>query len=119
MEQALTCPLMFVRVLLVCPEDLGGAPKVGHSSMLELGEVKSLDGVNDAHSLEQTSDIHWVFSPNLSHFKWRMSKGWPSLYLVSQDLLYSGALPPSCQSSPAHPPLRGVDSHGEFHSSSF
>ena len=35
-----------------------------------------------------------------------------------QDLHYNGPLPPSCQCSPAHPPLRGEDSHGEFHSSS-
>ena len=100
MEQALTCPLFFIRVLLVSSEDLGGDSEVGPSSIWELGEVTCVDGVNDAQrgaaftcsltGADQRRPLGLL--TNQSSFKSKMSRGWPSLYLVGQDLQYHGPL---------------------------
>ena len=112
LEQAISCP----RRRLVD----------GPTSIWERQEVRTLDGVNNAQrgasflcsltGADQRRPLGCL--TNLSSLKSKLVIGWPSLYQIDRDLVYSGPLPPSCQCSPPHPPLRGLDSREEFHSCS-
>ena len=98
----------------------------GPTSIWECQEVRTLDGVNDAQrgasflcsltGADQRRPLGCL--TNLSSLKSKLVIGWPSLYQIDRDLVYNGPLPPSCQCSPPHPPLRGLDSREEFHSCS-
>ena len=92
---------LLVHKLVPGPENLGGDVVDGPTSIWEAQEVWTLDGVNDAQRGAQF-----------------LCSRTASLCQIDTDLLYNGSLPPSCQCSPPHPPLRGLDSREEFHSSS-
>ena len=126
LDQAAHCSPRLVYVLLVFPEDLGGDSESGPASLWDFLEVRAVDGVNDiqrgaAYLCQLAGSKHrrpMGLYTNLSSFQARMSRGWPSLFHLGSDLHYDGPLPPSCQCTSAHAPLRGVDSSEEFHSSS-
>ena len=126
MAQALSCSTRYVHALLIFPEDLGGDAVDGPTSIWEAQEVRTLDGVNDAQrgasflcSLTGADQRRPLgFLTNLVSLKAKMFCGWPSLYQIDRDILYNGPLPPSCQCSLPHPPLRSVHSREEFISSS-
>ena len=87
----------------------------GPTSIWECQEVRTLDGVNDAQrgasvvcSLTGADQRRLLGCfTNLSSLKSKLVIGWPSLYQIHRDLVYNGPLPPPCQCSPPHPPLRG------------
>ena len=98
----------------------------GSTSIWECQEVRMLGGVNDAQrgasfpcsltGADQRRPLGCL--TNLSSLKSKLVIGWPSLCQIDRDFVYNGPLPPSCQCSPPHPPLRGLESREEFHSCS-
>ena len=122
LAQAAHCPARYVYVLFVFPEDLGGNAESGPSSLWDFLEVRVNDIQRGAAFLCQLAGSKHrrpmgLYS-NLSSLQACMHRGWPSLFHLGPDLRYDGPLPPSCPCTPAHVPLKGVDSSEEFHSSS-
>ena len=97
-------------VLLVFPEDLGGHVQSGPTSIWSISHLRRLDGVSDVQRGVG------LFT-NLTGVKAQMVHGWPRLYRVDKYLLYDGPLDDKCCCTKPHTPMRGVNSHEEFHSS--
>ena len=124
-EQAVLCAQRKVWVLLVFPEDLGGHVQSGPTSIWSSSHLRRLDGVSDVQrgaaflcQFAGTESRRPVgLFTNLTGVKAQMVHGWPRLYRVDKYFLYDGPLNDKCSCTKPHTPMRGVNSHEEFHSS--
>ena len=121
-EQALACSSTRVGLNLVFPEDVGGHPVTGPSSIWALREFQLLDGVNDVHRAagylcritgSENKRPMGILSA-CQDFGTEFARGWPHLVWSKDRLVYKGPLPVDCGCCCTHPPLQGMDDNGDF-----
>ena len=121
------CQASYMSLNLLFPEDLGGHPTDGPTSIWSLRELQLLEGVNDAHRVagylcriagaEHKRPIS-VLSTG-TKFGDEFFRGWPHLTLLDDRLSYRGPIPLSCGCSQGHIALRGSNDQGDFLSSQY
>ena len=121
-EQALACSSTRVGLNLVFPEDPGGHPVTGPSSIWALREFQLLEGVHDVHRaagyLCQITGSEYKRPMGLlstcQDFGTWFTQGWPRLVSSEDRLVYKGPLPVNCGCGRTHPPPQGFDGNGDF-----